>query len=135
MKLIAAVFIGIMLGAVAIFILEIAGHALYPPPPGIDRTDPEALASLIANAPAGALLMVVLAYAFGAFVGGLITHLIARSPKQRDALITGFILMLMGAYNLFTIPHPAWMVVLSLLTFLPFAFFGGWLVRKKPKTS
>ena len=133
LKLIAAVFVGLMIGVIVIFIIETLGHSLYPPPPGIDLTNSDAMAEIIQQAPVGALLFVILAYAIGSFVGGAVTHLIGRFPKQIDALITGLILLIFGAYNLINIPHPLWMVILGLLCFLPSAYFGGWVVRRKNK--
>lgn len=135
LKLIAAVFVGFMVGVIVIFIVETMGHSVYPPPENIDLTNKDALAEIIRQAPMGALLFVILAYSLGSFIGGAVTHLISRLPKQRDALITGLILLIFGAYNLTSIPHPTWMVVLGILCFLPSAYFGGWLVRRRNRSN
>lgn len=134
LKLIAAVFVGLMVGVVVIFIVETMSHSIYPPPENIDLTSKDALAKIISQAPVGALLFVILAYCLGSFIGGAVTHLISRLPKQRDALLTGLILLIFGAYNLTHIPHPTWMVILGIVCFLPSAYLGGWLVRRRNRS-
>lgn len=131
LKFIAATFIGLTVAIVLIFVLETFGHSIYPPPQGVDLTDKDVLAEMIKNAPIGALLIVVAAYFVGSFVGGLIAQLINRHAKLIDALVVGFILMIFGIFNLTSIPHPLWMVVLGILVFIPGAYIGGKLVKRK----
>jgi hypothetical protein len=94
LKFIAAVFVGMMLGGLAIWAVEMVGHNLYPPPADIDVSNPQNVAKAIADAPMSALLFVVLAYAVGAFIGGLVAQLIKNGPSVLSALTTGLILLI-----------------------------------------
>ncbi len=131
LKFIAAVFVGMMLGSLVIWGIETWGHTVFPPPPDLDPTDVDQVTELIANAPVGALLFVVLAYALGSFFGGLIAQLISNGFTIWPALITGLVLLIFGGITLVTIPHPMWMVISGILVFIPMAALGGRLVRKK----
>jgi O-antigen/teichoic acid export membrane protein len=132
LKFVAAVFVGMMLGGLAIWAVEMVGHNLYPPPADIDVSNPQNVAKAIADAPMSALLFVVLAYAVGAFIGGLVAQLIKNGPSVLSALTTGLILLIFGSITLLSVPHPTWMIVAGLAVFLPFSWLGGRLVRKKP---
>ena len=122
---------GLMLAVVTIFILEMFGHYMYPPPIDLDPQIPEDRAKIIEQAPVAALLMVVLAYAVGSFIGGLIANAIGRHPKLFDSLITGIILTVFGVANMLEIPHPMWMMILSIVCFIPCAYFGGRIIKRK----
>lgn len=125
-----AVFVGIMTGSLVIWAVQMLAHNFYPPP--TKPESPEAIAEMLANAPLGALLMVILAYAMGSFAGGIVAQLIYRCPRQIDSLTTGAILMVFGIMNFLAIPHPQWMAILGVAVFVPFAWVGGRLVQKKP---
>ena len=55
----------------------------------------------------------------------VVASVIAIEKKYNKAITVGGILMGLGVFNLVTIPHPTWVVILALLVFLPFAYFGG----------
>ncbi|MCC6837959.1 MAG: hypothetical protein IT234_05420, partial [Bacteroidia bacterium] len=62
--------------------------------------------------------------------GALTSTFIAKEKHIPHAINIGGILMGLGAINLFTIPHPTWMIIISLIVFLPSAYLGGWLGLK-----
>lgn len=128
---ILAVFVGVFSGGLVVWFVQTLGQKIYPPPAGLQFKDKVAMADYIANAPVGSALFVILAYAIGAFVAGLITQLIFKSHRVIEPLITGTILLLAGYSTLTAVAHPTWMVVLGCAVFLPFAYVGGWLMRKK----
>ena len=121
---ILGVFIGIAAGVVVVGLIESIGHWIYPPPPGIDVTDPEALARLMHEIPLGAKLAVVIAWALGALAGGYMAALISRQAIW-PPLIVGVIILAAGAYTLYAIPHPLWMAVVGILVPVPAALLGG----------
>jgi hypothetical protein len=122
---ILAIVAALIAGCVAILVIEITGHQLYPPPGNIDLNNEEALKTYFSNAPAVIFLFIILAYAVGSFISGLVASLIAAHNKLKKALTLGWILMGFSIYNLITIPHPVWVVICGILVFIPFAYIGG----------
>lgn len=103
--------LGTLAGLIAAFIIvlgvELAGHWLFPPPPGLDLANPAARETLISQLPFGALAFVMLAWIAGAFVGGAVAAAIARSAVP--AWIVGVLMLTAGLWSMIVIPHPLWM--------------------------
>ncbi len=121
----AAVLAGVLLGIVAESIVEGIGHAIFPPPPGLDIADPDLLARFLPQIPLGSMIFLVLSWATGSFVGGWIAGWIARSARNIAALAVGGIMLIVGAYGIFTASYPLWMAILGLLVPIPLAVLGG----------
>jgi len=117
MRTVLAVLAGLLVGGVTIAALEAAGHALFPLPAG---TDPANLRP--ADIPASAMVAVLVAWAAGAFVGGLRAAAIA-TPLA--AIVVGGIQTLGGLVNMMAIPSPIWFWVVGLLIFVPCAMLGA----------
>ena len=126
-----AIIVGLIAAGIVIMLVEMFGHVIYPPPAEFDPADSDSIKMLIELAPAGALMMVVLAYVLGSLVGGAVAALIKGKNKLYRAMIVGIILMIAGIFNLASNPHPVWFWVLCLLIFVPFAYLGGRLVVKR----
>lgn len=133
LRKILAVVAGVVTCVLVVFVVEAIGHLVYPPPPGVDLHDPEAVKSLISTLPAGALLFVVLAWVLGAFAGGAVAGLIGRSLVP--AILIGAIELLFGIMTMVMIPHPVWMIALGVLLPIPSAWAGGRLLNRSPKPS
>lgn len=132
LKNILSVLTGMIVGVAFIFLFEKLSHTLYPLPEGIDFNDPEVVKELMSKAPLGALLLVILASAIGAFTGGLTASLIANNPRHTKSIIVGCILLVAGIMNLIKIPHTLWFAIVQLLVYIPFVYFG-YLVSLKLK--
>jgi len=131
---ILSIIVGLLIAIVVMQLIQILGHLMYPPPIDIDVTDPEAIKHYITLSPTIVFVIVILSYALGSFFGAFVSTFIAKEKHIPHAINIGGVLMGLGAINLFTIPHPTWMIVISLIVFLPFAYFGGWLgLRIKAK--
>jgi len=124
MRYVLAVIGGIIAAVVIIFIVEAASYMFFPPPKGIDMENPEDVKRLIASAPVGSMIMVVVGWAIGAFVGGLVASVISVRHKSAMALTVGLLLMISGIINLYMFPHPLWMWIIGLAVNIPFAYFG-----------
>ncbi len=122
---IIAIVIGLIASFIVIELIESIGYTIYPIPEGIDIRNIEALKTYISNAPTNVFLIIILGYAIGSFVGGFVSAWITKEEKIKTATTLGGILMGIGAINLFTIPHPIWVIVVALLVFIPFSYFGG----------
>ena len=125
----AAVFFGTVAGIVVILFWQLYINSLFPLPAGIKPDDTEAIKQILLNMPVNAFLLLLLAYATGSFVAGLVAALISKESKIQLALINGSILLVMGIVNLIRVPHPLWFIILSVLLYLPCSYLGA-KVRK-----
>ena len=119
------IILGILAGAVVamalVVCLEMASHAMYPPPAGLDPFDKADQARLIAMMPLGAALAVVAAWTVGAFGGALTALLIAR--RAWAGWVIAGLIACGGLFTVLSIPHPLWMQVAAVAAPL----IGGWL--------
>jgi hypothetical protein len=69
------------------------------------------------------LLLVVLGYGAGAYIGGLIAMRVARAGAAWPAWIPAGVIALAALANVAMIPHPIWFIVLALAA----AAAGGWV--------
>lgn len=133
--------LGLVLGAVVmwltIFCLEFLGHALFPPPAGLDPQNPEHLARIIAESPIGAMVMLVLAWTAGTFTGAWTAARLARHPRTTSVLIA--LIVMSGVIGMILIvpEHPKWVSALGLLLPVPVALIAAkvaqWRGKDLPK--
>lgn len=135
-KNILSIIMGLAASSFIIFALEVLGHIIYPLPPDLDLNNMEAVKAFTGTAPPIVFVLVIIAYAVGSFVGGLVAAAIAVNNKMTKAITVGGILMGLGAYNLFMIPHPVWTIIISIFLFIPCSWMGGILgIRISSKKS
>lgn len=137
-KNILAVVLGLIASFIIILLLEGVGHAIYPPPADLDINDIDAIKAFTSTAPSIVFILVIIAYAVGSIIGGLVSAVVAVNNKMSKAITVGGILMGLGAYNLFMIPHPIWTIVISIFVFIPCSYAGGYWgikvsAKKKPQ--
>ena len=105
--------IGVVVAGIVVAITETIGHALFPPPPGIDVSNPADLERLWDVVQPGAKAMVALAWFLGPLAGACTAIAIGR--RVTSALIVGAILAAMALWTSQMFPHPAWMVVAAVV--------------------
>src|SRR4051812_5433252 len=99
-----AVFVGVVVCVVLIFLLELPGQLIYPMPRDLDVNDREQFGEYVKNAPLAAKLLVLAAYAVGTFVGGwLAARLAGRAPLAHAGVVAAFVL-LASLMNLTSMP-------------------------------
>jgi hypothetical protein len=136
LRSILAIFAGLFVGFVAVFVGEMLGHHLAPPPPGMDVHNTESMAEAMKSMHSGAFVAVLLAWSVGTFAGAWVASKIAIVGKLWHGMAIGVFFLAAGSHVLFTIPHPTWVVVIGLVEPLPVAYLGAWLAtRSKPKPS
>lgn len=130
-----AVVVGVVVAVIVVGLVEAIGHVIFPPPPGIDLADPEALRALISQLPLGAIVLV--AWGLGALVGGVTAALTAGRSYIAHALIVGGIQMAFGILTMLMIPHPLWFVIASFAIVIPSAWLGARLATavRPPRPS
>ena len=121
LRSILAVLAGFLVMGITVAAVQWLGHSIFPPPPGIDPTDHDAMVALISNMPVMALAFVLIAYAFGTFLGAYTAATISLAHKRGVALVIATLMLALIALNFSMIPHPVWMVVLGVLIPFPFA--------------
>ena len=109
MRILLGIVAGIVVAVVCVMAIEALGHTLYPPPPGIDLTDPAHVERLMATLPAGAFVAVVAGWFIGALAGASTANLIAR--RAFAGWIVAGLVICGGVATMLMIPHPAWMWV------------------------
>lgn len=119
---ISAVVLGVLIAVILIIAIEALGHAVYPPPDGMDVTDREAIRAYVMGAPIAALLFVMAAWLVATFAGGLLACFIARETPLVYAAIVGGLVLLGTIINLLSIPHPLWFSITSLLAIIATIF-------------
>lgn len=135
-KAILQCVLGVVAGVAVMYIviasIEYASHLMYPPPPGLDPTNPANLAPILAAAPFAALAMLVLAWVAGAFAGGWVAARISR-PWPRTAAIIVALFVLLGVIGMILIvpQHPTWVAIFGILLPVPMALLGARLAARK----
>ena len=125
------VVVGAMVGMILITLGEMWIETLYPLPAGTDKYDVDSLARAMKTMPDKAFVLLLVNYAICSFLSGLIATLISKRVTLRPPLVVGIVLTLAGLYNVINLPHPLWFSVLNLLVYLPFAYLGYLVIRKK----
>lgn len=127
-----AVALGVLLGSAVNMALITLGPLLIPPPDGVDLNDTERFAENLRRLQPVHFLMPWLAHALGTLVGALLAARLAVSHHLTCALLVGVVFMTGGALVVMRYGGPPWFIAMDLLgAYLPMAFWGGKLARRK----
>lgn len=111
---VAAAITGVVTAFVLIMLIEKLGHSIYPPPPDIDFSDPEAMRPYIATLPFLALLFPMIAWVVATFAGTVLACKIGTANPLAFAAVVGGLVLAGTIANLIVIPHPVWFSAVSL---------------------
>lgn len=128
---ILSVFAGLIAAILVFIAFEWVNSLFYPFPKHIDIADQEATTAYIKTLPNTAFILVLMGWAAGSFVCGLLIRLISRSASKISAYISGLLLMTAGIVNMFSIEHPTWFIVIGLFCFVPFTLLGHYAGKQK----
>lgn len=128
LRSILAVLAGVLVMGITVAAVQWLGHSLYPPPP-VDMNDRAAMDAAIAAMPAMALGFVLIAYAFGMFLGAYTASTISLAHKRGVALTLAVVMLALIVLNFVSFTHPIWMVVIGVLIPFPFALLA-WKLAK-----
>lgn len=110
--------VGVMLGSLVGFIvtgtIESVGHSLFPPPAGVNLTDPAQMKSIMSVIPAQAKVMVLIAWVLGVLAGASSANVIAGRQALAGRITSG-ILIALSIWTMVTITHPVWFMILATL--------------------
>lgn len=114
--------------------VEFLGHALFPPPAGLDPQNPDQLRIIIDTAPTGSLAMLVCAWVAGAFAGGWVAARIARHPRTAAAIVASVVIVGVAGMIVIVPDHPRWVSTLGLLLPVPVALVAAQWAMRREKT-
>jgi len=123
-KNIAAGIAGIVIAGALVWLVEMVGHSVYPPPPDLDFADPEAMRAYIARMPIGAFLFVGGAWFIATLAGTFAACKIGDSKPMTFAIVVGGLMLIATVANLMMIPHPLWFSILGVIGILVAAYLG-----------
>ena len=126
---IIAVIVGVLAGWFVVYGGEVINSKVFPAPEGLDYTDKIALIDFIESLPTTAFLSMFLVWMISSFVGGFSAGKIVKSGWKKATIITGAILLFSNVANMFFIPHPLWLNVMTIIMYLPMAYLGGKLAN------
>ena len=123
-RFILGILAGIAASLATVIVGEGIGHAVFPPPAGVDLAKPEALKTIIDQLPRGAIVAVLLAWGTGAFIGSGVA---ARITGRRWAVWAIALAMLLAGFAaMLEIAHPLWFMIAS----VPTALLPAWLLAR-----
>ena len=70
--------VGFLVAGTLVGIIERMGHVAYPPPPGMDPSDPESIKAFMSQIPLGGLMYILVAWVAGTLAGSFTATRIAR---------------------------------------------------------
>ena len=77
-RTVLGVIAGIVVAFATLFLVDLAGHQIYPLPSDLDMDDYEAVGAYVQSRPAGASAFVLLGWFLGALDGGLLAAMTSR---------------------------------------------------------
>ncbi len=122
---------GVLIAGTLVWLVETAGHAIYPLPTDLDFSDTEAARAYIAAMPLGALLFVGAAWFVGALGGTFAACKIGRAKPEIYALVVGGFMLAATVANLIMIPHPLWFSITGVFGVVIAAWLGMKLTQTK----
>jgi hypothetical protein len=122
-----AFIVGVAAGSLVNMGLIMLSGKVIPLPEGVDGMNMESLRSSMHLFEPKHFLFPFLAHAFGTFVGGFVTSMMAATQRMKLALGVSALFLLGGISNVFLLPSPAWFDAVDLLgAYIPM----GWLAYK-----
>ena len=107
------VVLGVLISMFAIKAMEWVGHQVFPVPGQIDVTDPQSVATYMDQIPLMSKIWVVLSWAVGAVLGGVVAGRI--SQMRWTSWIPGAFTLAGMVGIALMIPHPVWMLIAGAL--------------------
>ena len=130
---ILALVVGLVVSVGVVKAVEMAGHAIWPPPTDLDWTDGEAIRTYTSQQPFLALLFPIMSYFLGTFAGPFVASRIGTARAILFVGVIGIVMLSATITTLIWIPHPVWFSVLAVTAVI----IGGWLALQlgSPRTD
>ena len=130
-RVILAVLAGMAVGSAFNMGLILLSPMVIPPPPGVDVTDMDSLASSMHLFQFKHFIFPFLAHALGTLTGAYLAVTIASGYSLKISMLIGSLFLLGGITNAMMLPAPWWFIGADLIgAYLPMAWIGGRLTGK-----
>ncbi len=129
-KNIAAGVVGVLIAGGIVWLAEMIGHSVYPPPPELDFSDADSLRAYISGLPLGAFLFVGGGWFLGTLGGTMAACRIGAAKPPIFAMVVGGFMLAATAFNLVLIPHPVWFSITGVAGIIVAAWLGMTLSNK-----
>ncbi len=130
-KNIAAGVIGVLVAVGLVWLIEMIGHAVYPPPPDIDFSDVDAVRDYMSSLPLGAFAFVGSAWFLGTLGGTMAASRVGSAAPRIFAMVVGGFVLAATAFNLAVIPHPLWFSVIGIASIVVAGWLGQFLSTRR----
>ena len=128
----AAIIAGIVTAFLTVMLIDSLNHMVYPPPPGLDFSDPAAIKPYLATLPVGAFLFILASSVVAAFVGTLVACYIGTIRPFNCAVVVGGVVFSATVANFIAIPHPLWLSIATLVGIVASSWFATRLAPPFP---
>jgi hypothetical protein len=129
-----AVIVALILANAIFFIAEMVGTIFAPfSPKNLEYMTMQERSAYFGSMPLGAYLTMIIGYLLGSIAAGWIAAGVSKDRHSPTLpLIVGVLLTIGGLLNFFVIlpGQPVWMIVISLLIFIPMTLVGQHLSRR-----
>ncbi len=115
MRNVAAIVAGVIIAFATVLLIDKVNHMIYPPPQGLDFTDPDAIRPYLATLPVGAFLLILASSVVAAFVGTMLACYIGTASPNLFGGVVGGIILAATIANFIAIPHPLWLSLATLI--------------------
>ncbi|MCB9778564.1 MAG: hypothetical protein H6742_08390 [Alphaproteobacteria bacterium] len=128
---IGAVLLGMLVGSILnMAVVMLNSYVLFPMPEGVSFEDPVAFGAYVADLPATAFVLVIVAHLLQAGGGGWVAARVGKSRPMVLAMIVGVLTLLGGAMNAAQLPLPSWTYI-EFPLYLVVAYGAGWLEQQR----
>lgn len=117
LRTILGVVLGVIVAVIVVGVVEGVGHTIFPPPPGVNLTDPAQLATVMDKIPFAAKIAVLLAWVLGTLAGASAGNVIAGRRAWAGRIVT-LVVLALSIFNMTTIPHPVWFMIAAVIGML-----------------
>ncbi|WP_207431155.1 hypothetical protein [Sabulibacter ruber] len=122
---------GTAIGVFTISLIQSGTESFYPSSVEILLREEDVISNTFSNYPTGALLLNLLGFAIGSFLGGMVAARLVPHKRVGHALAVGAFLLAMGIANLLPAYYPLWFKLVSFLIYLPMAYLGGMMSMRR----
>jgi len=124
-----AILLGLTVSAIVVGSVEMLGHTLFPPPGDLELQDQEDVIRMMAEAPVGSLLFVILGWGLGLLCGCLVAGILGG---EQNAFCCGVLTLMFTSVvvlMLAQVPSPAWFRFSGILVLIP-SGLTGWKISQ-----
>lgn len=124
--------VSIIIGSMINMAIVMLSSTIISPPAGTDTSTIEGLKKALPLFTPKHFLFPFLAHALGTFFGALFAYKFSNKNPKLIAMLVGFIFLIFGSINVYTLPAPMWFNALDLVgAYIPMAYLALFVSKKK----